>query len=108
MLPLPQVTLLNDGAPAVDGAVAQACLAGECSSGPWRDGQAFVVLDALAREGPVDLQLRTLAASGAVTDDDCLAAEVQTVSPNGPGCKPQVGLVEVHRVDVGEYEQDNA
>lgn len=108
MLPLPQVKLLNEGPPVPNGAVAQACLAGDCATGPWRNGQASVVLDALPREGSVDLQLRTLAAEGSVLDEDAVSAEVRTVSPNGPGCEPQVGLLEVRRLDLGEYGPSDA
>jgi hypothetical protein len=104
MLPLSQVKVLNEGPAVPKGAVAQACLAGDCATGPWRDAKASVVLDALPLEGPVDLQLRTLAADGSILDEAAVSAEVRTVTPNGPGCEPGVGLAEVRRLDLGKYE----
>jgi hypothetical protein len=103
-----QLLLRSDAATPVDGAVAQVCLADECSTGTWRDGQAYVPLEALPQEGSVDLLVRTLAVGGEVVDKNRLIAEVQTRRPNGPGCDPEVGLVEVRRLGAGKYEQDTA
>lgn len=101
----PQVLLWNDAAPLAAGAVAEVCLDGECAAAPWRDGQAFVPVAALPRDGSVELQVRTLAADGNVIDEGRLSAEVVSFRPNGPGCAPEVGQVAVQRVEPGQYEQ---
>ena len=101
----PQVLLRNDAAPLAAGAVAEVCLDEDCAEAPWRDGQAFVPIAALPRDGSVDLQVRTLTADGNVIDEGQLSAEVVTFRPNGPGCPPEVGQVAVQRVEAGSYEQ---
>ena len=108
MLPLSQVRISNGGASLPDGATAEACLVDECSSAPWRDGQVFIPLDTLPLDGIVELRLRKISVAGTVIDEERLTVEARTVSPNGPGCEPKVGLVKMRRVDIGTYEQDSA
>lgn len=103
-----QVVLTSEGQALPAGAMAEVCLSRDCESGAWQeDGRAYVLLKALPVEGSVDLQVRTLAVDGQVIDEDRLSAQVQSNRPNGPGCEPEVGVVNVRRVGLGQYEAES-